>query len=64
MQPNRQYHVFVCVEYQGDMSNMTNNIVKKVKQKVPDEDRLKMEYQFNKFEEKIKEELEKKNKER
>lgn len=26
MQPNRQYHVFVCVEYQGDASSM-NKIV-------------------------------------
>ena len=57
MQPNRQYHVFVCIEYQGDASSMANNIVNKVKQQVPDEDRLKMEYQFSKFEEKIKEEL-------
>lgn len=58
IQPNRQYHVFVCVEYQGDATKMANTIVDKVKQRIPDEDRIKMEYNFQKFEEKIKQELE------
>lgn len=62
MQPNRQYHVFVCVEYQGDASGMASKIAEKVKQQVPDEERIKMEYQFKKFEEKIQQELEKMNK--
>lgn len=59
MQPNRQYHVFVCIEYQGDASAMAKSISERIKQQVPDEERMKMEYQFQKFEEKIKEELEK-----
>lgn len=62
MQPNRQYHVFVCVEYQGDASSMSNKIVDRVKQLVPDEDRIKMEYQFQKFAEEIEKELAKRSK--
>lgn len=62
MQPNRQYHVFVCVEYQGDASSMANSIVDKIEQQVPDEERMKMEYQFQKFKEEIEKELAKRNK--
>ena len=61
MQPNRQYHVFVCLEYQGDMSSMKQAVVNKVKQRIPDEERIKMEYQFQQFEEKIQKELENMN---
>lgn len=61
MQPNRQYHVFVCLEYKGGIDNMTQDVVNKVKQRVPDEERMKMEYQFQQFEEKIKKEFESMN---
>lgn len=61
MQPNRQYHVFVCVEYQGDVSAMASQISQKVQQQIPDKDRIKMEYQFKKFEEEIEKELDKRN---
>lgn len=57
VQPNRQYHVFVCIEYQGSPTQMAEKITKEVEQLVPDEDRIKMEYQFQKFQEKINEEL-------
>jgi hypothetical protein len=53
-QSDKQYHVFVCLEYQDGVSKIVN----KVKQQVSDEDRLKMDYQFQKFEEKVNEELE------
>lgn len=59
MQPDRRYKVFVCVEYRGDSSEMAKDIVNKVKQQVPDEERIKMEYEFQKFEKKINEELSK-----
>ncbi len=57
MQPNRQYHVYVCVEYQGDASTMKKKIIDKIEQKIPDEDRIKMKYELQKFEQKIDEEL-------
>lgn len=56
---NRQYHVYVCVEYNGDIAEMAKTVNNRVQQLIPDEDRLKMEYEFQKFEEKLKEELEK-----
>lgn len=61
IQPNRQYHVFVCLEYQGEPSQMAEEITRKVEQLVPDEERIKMEYQFQKFQEKINEELSRRN---
>ena len=57
MQPNRQYHVFVCVEYQGGAESLAQDITEKIGQQVPDEERLKMEYNFKKFQEKIEKEL-------
>ena len=59
MQPNRQYHVFVCLEYQGEASAMSSAITEQIKQQVPDEERLKMEYQFEQFQKKVEEELNK-----
>ena len=55
VQPDRRYKVFVCLEYRGD----AKSIVNKIKQQIPDEDRMKMEYEFQQFEKKINEELSK-----
>ncbi len=57
IQPNRQYHVFVCVEYQGEASQLCKKTVQKIEQQVSDEDRIKMEYQFKKFEESLEKEF-------
>ena len=54
-QPDRRYKVFVCIEYRGD----AKSIVNKIKQQIPDEDRMKMEYEFQQFEKKVNEELSK-----
>jgi hypothetical protein len=55
VQPDRRYKVFVCLEYRGD----AKSIVNKIKQQIPDEDRMKMEYEFQQFEKKVNEELSK-----
>lgn len=57
--PNGLYHVYVCVEQQDSPSKMANKIANKVKQQVSDDDRLKMQFQFEKFEESIEKELQK-----
>lgn len=57
--PNRQYNIYVCLEYQGGVSNLSRRVVEKVKQQISDEDRLKMEYEFQKFEKSVNEEIEK-----
>ena len=36
MKPNRQYNVFVCVEYSSDPKQIAENTVMKVKQLIPD----------------------------
>lgn len=55
--PNGQYRVYVCVEYQGGTSKMASRIDNRIKQMIPDEERIKMEYQFQKFRELMEEEL-------
>lgn len=55
------YHIYVCLEYKDGVSKMAEEITEKVKQQVPDEDRLKMQYEFEKFRERVEEELKKSN---
>lgn len=61
MKKNGQYHVFVCVEYKGNSSELVKDISDNVKQRVSDEERIKMQYQFQKFQESIEKELNKQN---
>lgn len=56
-QPNRQYHVFVCLEYQGGASKLAQQISDKVKQRISDDERLKMNFEFEKFRQAVDEEL-------
>lgn len=58
LQSDGQYHVFVCLEYQGDSASKASDITNSIKQQVSDEDRAKMEAEFEKFEKAVKEELE------
>lgn len=53
------YHIYVCIEYLDGVSNMTENITKQVEQLISDEDRMKMNFEFNKFRERVAEELKK-----
>lgn len=61
VQDNGQYRVFVCLEYRGDVGAKASDITNKVRQQVPDEQRAKMEEQFQQFEEKVQKELERMN---
>ncbi len=62
--PNGLFHVYVCVEQQDSPHELASKINGKVKQQVSDEDRLKMDYQFKKFEETVEKELQKMNDEK
>ena len=55
--PNGLYHVYVCVEQQDSPTTMASKIKNSISQQVSDEERLKMEYQFKKFEETVEKEL-------
>ncbi len=50
---NKLYKVYACVEYGGTVSEMVDQAVKQLKQKVSDEDRVKIEYRQEEFEKKI-----------
>lgn len=56
-----QYHVYVCIEWQGDAAQlaneMTNNFKKKVEQQVSDQDRAKMEVRYEDFKKSIEDQL-------
>lgn len=53
------YHVYVCIEYMDGISKMAENIAKQIEQQVSDEERMKMNFEFNKFRERIENEMKK-----
>lgn len=57
--PNKQYKVYVCLEYQEGVSAMAAKVATKVAQKIPDEEKLKMNFEFEQYRKRIEEELEK-----
>lgn len=61
MMQDGSYQVFVCLEYKEGVAKMAEEITNKVKQRVSDEDRMKMEFEFSKFRERMQEELKKMN---
>lgn len=63
MQPNKQYNVFVCLEYQGGVDKMAADVTSQVKQQISDKDKMKMKFDFYKFQEGVKQDLEKAGKE-
>lgn len=54
MLPNRQYNVFVCLEYKDGLDNMTNKVVDKVKNKISDGEAKKIYERRDQFNERIK----------
>ncbi len=53
------YHVYVCVEYLDGIEKMAETIAKQVEQQVSDDERMKMNFEFNKFRERIENEMKK-----
>ncbi len=51
------YQVYVCLEYLGDISKMAEDITQKVNQQISDEERMKMNFEFEKFRQRVEEEL-------
>lgn len=58
-----QYHVYVCVEYMGDVaklaSQMTNQAKKQVEQQVSDEEKQKIQFDQEKFRKSIEDQFKK-----
>lgn len=61
LQTDGSYQVFVCLEYKDGIAKMADDIADKVKQRIPDDERIKMQYEFQKFRERVEEELKKGN---
>lgn len=49
----RKYTVYVCLEYNGEVSEMINQVVKKVRTKVSDKDRKRIDANLDAFEQEI-----------
>lgn len=58
-QVDGSYQVFVCLEYQAGVAQLAKDLTKKVEQKVSDDDRMKMNFEFEKFRQRVEEELKK-----
>lgn len=57
---NRQYTVFVCLEYIGEVEDMAKEASKQIQQRISDEDRAKIQAELDKFEQEIKQSLSRK----
>jgi hypothetical protein len=57
--PNNQYNVWVCLEYQAGVSEMAAAVAKKVQQRIPDEQKMKMNFEFEQYRKRVEAELEK-----
>jgi hypothetical protein len=56
-----QYHVYVCIEYRGEVNDMVENMVaaakKRIPQQVSDEDRIKIQFEIEQFKKKLEEDF-------
>lgn len=59
MLSNNQYKVYVCLEYQKGVSELAAEVAKRVEQKIPDEQKHKMNFEFEQYRKRIEAELEK-----
>lgn len=55
---NKMYHVFVCVEYADGLDGMAKDIANGIKQQIPDDKKVELEYRMEEFRKNINEELE------
>ena len=53
------YQVFVCLEYQAGVGQLAKDLTKKVDQQISNEERMKMNFEFEKFRQRVEEELNK-----
>lgn len=51
--PNRQFNIYVCLEYMGDENQMAEDIEKTVKDRISPEDRAKIEKRHNDFRQRV-----------
>lgn len=57
LKANGETEIWVCREYRGDRKTLANDIAKSIDQNVPDDVRMKINYDYKKFSEAVEEEL-------
>lgn len=55
----RRYTIYVCMEYDGEVKDMVENTVKKIRSRIPEKDRKRIDEHLEKFEFEIEQELNK-----
>lgn len=56
-QKDGQYHVYVCIEYRGAVGEMAESIASKVNEQLSDEEKLKIQFDYQQFKKEIEEQL-------
>ena len=56
-QKDGQYHVYVCIEYRGAVAEMAESITSKVSEQLSDEEKLKIQFDYQQFKKEIEEQL-------
>ncbi|GHT39441.1 hypothetical protein AGMMS49965_05440 [Bacteroidia bacterium] len=57
--PNNQYNVWVCLEYQAGVADLAEKVARRVQQRIPDEEKMKMNFEFDQYRKRVEAELEK-----
>jgi hypothetical protein len=55
----RRYTIYVCLEYNGEVKDMVEKTVKKIRSRIPEQDRKRIDENLEKFEFEIEQELNK-----
>ncbi|GHT39469.1 hypothetical protein AGMMS49965_05550 [Bacteroidia bacterium] len=59
LRPNNMYDIWVCLEYKAGVSEIAASVAKKVQQRIPDEEKMKMNFEFDQYRKRVEAELEK-----
>lgn len=55
--PNNQYQIYVCLEYLDGISEMADEIAKTVVQQIPEDQKLKVKFEFDRYKKQVEEDL-------
>ncbi|MDR3327659.1 MAG: hypothetical protein LBT04_05980, partial [Prevotellaceae bacterium] len=58
--PNKEWEYWICVEYNGSVADLATVFAKKVEQRISNEDKTRMDYDFDKYRKEVEAALEKK----
>lgn len=56
---NKKYTIYVCLEYLGTVSELSNRVSKQLDRRIPEEDKLKLRFELDNFDKKLRNALSK-----